>query len=77
MKSKVGTFSNGKVFFVQKRIKFLRWTFWVSVLHNSGISYFTEIKYAESFIKSIKNGLNRDLYGFSIFKPSQPIFSAY
>jgi len=75
MKSKVGTYSYEKVFYVQKRIKFIKWFFWVTVLHNSGYSYFTKIKHAENFIEEIKNGLRRGLYGFSIFKPSQSMYS--
>ena len=59
-------------YYVQAKFSWL--PFWVTVLHPSMVSYFSEDD-ANNFMKEVKVGIN--WIGYSIFKPSQSMVSAY
>lgn len=71
MPSKVGTFRDELVWIVQKRVKILWFYIWITMVHGSGQKYWTDKKWADDFLKDLEKGLQRNGYGWSLFRPSQ------
>ncbi len=72
MPNRNGTYEHDVVYYVQMKRRILWFTIWISVIHGSGTSFWTDIKWAKNFMEELERGLKKGWhYHYSFFKPSQ------